>query len=133
MTIITTDGRMSVDIGHYEIWQALTSTVTVHLRDSKKLHAGISFLKTAACSSTHALETARSMNHIHDALAGLSPDMAVYNANDLSEKFPWGDDISPVITSCANYFTTADGKDLLSEIVAILTYAHYAKVDIEAI
>lgn len=28
-------------------------------------------------------------------------------------------------------FLTADGKDLLYELVSILTYAHYANVDVE--
>lgn len=38
--------------------------------------------------------------------------------------------MSPVITSCANLYTTKDGRDLLFEIVSILCYGYYSNTDI---
>lgn len=43
---------------------------------------------------------------------------------------PWKDNLSPVVTSCANMFTTADGQDLLFEIVSILCYTQVTKTNI---
>jgi 2,3-bisphosphoglycerate-dependent phosphoglycerate mutase len=45
---------------------------------------------------------------------------------------PWGDNISPTITSLADYFVTSDGRDLLAVIEeALLTGARAAGVTIE--
>lgn len=52
------------------------------------------------------------------------------NAEDLNEIAPWGEHISEVITSLAHYFVTADGKDLLGELVSILSYANVLGLDI---
>lgn len=43
---------------------------------------------------------------------------------------PWKGRLSNVITSCANLYTTADGKDLLYEVVSILCYAEVAAVSV---
>ena len=43
--------------------------------------------------------------------------------NDKSKLPPWKDHISDQITSLANYFVTADGKDLFDELISLLQYA----------
>ena len=55
----------------------------------------------------------------------------MYDKDDPSRVAPWSGNISGIVTSCGNMFLTADGKDLLYELVSILTYAHYANVDVE--
>lgn len=43
---------------------------------------------------------------------------------------PWTRNLSGIVTSCANLYTRANGKDLLFEVFGILTCACYTKVDI---
>ena len=43
---------------------------------------------------------------------------------------PWSNYLSGIVTSCGNLYTTLDGKDLLYEVVCVLTYAYYKKVDV---
>lgn len=66
---------------------------------------------------------------MRDGLASVSPQDALQTLNSLNPP-EWISDISPVITSCANLYTTADGGDLLYEIVSILVYASIVKVDV---
>lgn len=50
----------------------------------------------------------------------------------IEKTVPWKGKLSPVITACANLYTTADGKDLLLEVVCILSYAQIKKVSMLA-
>ena len=131
--IITCENRaMYVDIGGFDTWKALCATVSVRLnkmRDSIPL--AFRFLSTGKCASADCLETARQFNTVRDLLSKYPPNQLVYDAADLNKKAPWGDKISPVITSCANYLTTGDGRDLLAEIVRILSYSAYTGQAVE--
>ena len=131
MIVISSDGKRIVDVGTHDIWYALYSTVDMRLGLSKrKVPLAISFLSTGCCKAIDAQETARQMNLVRDELAGISPDKAVYDKNDPKKIAPWKGHISPIVTSCGNMFTTADGHDLLCELVSILTYASVLKVDV---
>lgn len=55
---------------------------------------------------------------MRDKLSNYSPEDLVYDIDDRSKHAPWEANISPVVTSCANFYTTADGKDLLFDIVS---------------
>lgn len=133
MRVVTSDHKRSVDVGSSAIWISVYSTVMVRAkRISRKIPRAIQFLKTGACAPADCMETARQINLIRDELANFAPEKAVYDIADLSKKAPWGNKISPVITSCANLYTTADGKDLLFELVSILTYGAIAKVSVSA-
>lgn len=133
MTIKTINNEKTVQVGSSAVFYSLYSTVKVLLkRYEKQISLGEAFLQTGKCSHINALETARQINLIRDQLSRYSPDKAVWNMLDKSLTPPWKDNLSPVITSCANLYTTADGKDLLFELVAILTYSAYNKVDIES-
>ncbi len=129
--LITANSKYSVSIGSSDTWLALVSTILIRVKDVKARYPyAYAFLKSGNCSAKNGLIAAREMNYIRDELASINPDDIVYDADDLTKQPPWGKDISPVITSCANYFTTADGKDLLAEIVCILTCGYYSRVDI---
>jgi len=45
----------------------------------------------------------------------LSTEKIIWDIEDLSKQPPWGEDISPKITSLSNYFVTSDGEDLFNE------------------
>ena len=131
MEIITADDRRYVNVGSDIIWRALYSTIKVNLKgEESAIRFAVKFLETKKCKWTDAQETARQMNLIRDGLSRFSPKEAIYDFEDLSKRAPWEGKISPVITSCGNMYTTADGKDLLVELVSLLVYSSVAKTDI---
>lgn len=131
MILTTADEKMTVDIGTSDTWKALYSTIVSCIENSKeKYPRAIQLLETGKCISNQGYESAREFNHIRDELSNYKPDQAVYDIDNPELIAPWKKDLSPVITSCANLFVTADGKDLLFEIVSILCYAEICKVNI---
>lgn len=90
----------------------------------------IDFLKLGTCDSSKGYDVARQINLIRDELSKYSPEKAVYDIDNPQKVAPWYGKLSPVVTSCANIFTTADGQDLLFELVSILCYAQVVRTDI---
>ena len=132
MILITSDEKRFVDIGNFEIWHSLYSTVAIRLEDFvQAVPNAFLFLKNGQCKSADAIKTAKEINLIRDRLAAVAPEEAVFDLKNPAQEAPWKDDLSPVITSCNTLFTTADGKDLLYEIVSILCYAGIKKVDVK--
>lgn len=127
MVIMSSDNKRYVDVGTGDILYSVYSTVYVRLHGfRKKVPLAMEFIEEGKCDCGDAEQTARQFNMIRDELSHVPPDQAVYNLHDLSEKAPWEGRLSPVITSCANLYTTEDGKDLLFEIVSILCYISVA-------
>lgn len=122
MIIASEDYKRIVDVGGRDVLYALFSTAYTRL-EIGRLSLGLSFLETGECTTDNTFETARQLNLIRDELSKFSPDKMIYDKREPNKTPPWGNDISPVITSCSNYFTTADGKDLISELVGLLVYA----------
>ena len=133
MRLVSSDFKRSVEIGDSDIWFSVYSTAVIRLENKKnEIPLAIRFLKTAQCDHSIALDTARQFNLLRDEFSKIPPQKAIYNLDNISMKPPWNDNISPVVTSCANLYTTTDGKDLLFEAVSILTYAYYLNADIYA-
>ncbi len=131
MHIITKDSKRIINVGTNDIMFSVYSTVMIKLKDNcSEISDAISFLQTGECRSINALECARQINLIRDKLSQINPNDAVYDMNNISKEAPWKGKLSPVITSCGNMFTTSDGKDLLYEMVCILTYSYYQNVDV---
>lgn len=131
MHIVTKDSERAIDVGSPDILFSLYSTVMIKLKEShSELPYAIAFFQTRECKGDNALECARQINMIRDMLSQINPNDAVYDMNDTSKEAPWKGKMSSVVTSCGNMYTTSDGKDLLYEIVSILTYSYYCKVDV---
>lgn len=131
MIIMSSDDKRYVDVGSKSIWYSVLSTAEIRLTPMKKdIRLALDFLNTGKCSAKNAHETARQFNLIRDAFSQIEPSNAVYNKDKPSMTAPWSSNLSGIVTSCGNLYTTSDGKDLLYEIVCILTYAHYKKVDV---
>ncbi len=129
--IIKTKGYERVlDFGTQSLLFSLYSTIVIRIANKDDIGKAISFLQNEVCDYEDALECARQFNLIRDSLSQVKPEYAVYNMKDLSEKAPWSDNLSPIVTSCGNLFLTSDGKDLLFEIVSILTFAYYKKLSV---
>ena len=131
MMIMSSDDKRYVDVGSEDIWYSVLSTAEIRLAPMKKdIRLALDFLNTGKCSAMNAHETARQFNLIRDAFSQIDPSNAVYNKDKPSMVAPWINNLSGIVTSCGNLYTTSDGKDLLYEIVCILTYAYYRKVDV---
>jgi len=130
MRIITSDGKRYVDIGNSDVWKSIYATVisSFGLRKNKVAKA-IDFLANGVCKSEDGYETARQFNMIRDELSRITPEKAVYDLDKKKEKPSWLTELSPVITSCGNLYTTADGDDMIHEIVSIFSYAEIVGVD----
>lgn len=131
MRLISSDGKRIVNIGSSDIWQSVYSTAIDAFGFGKyKVAKALKFMEAGNCSGAEGYETARQFNLIRDEFAKINPEKAVYDIRDRKRVAPWKGKISPVITSCANLYTTANGEDLLFEVVSILVYAQIAKVDV---
>ena len=133
MEIVSTDKKRRVEIGSSEILMCLYSTILLKVGNNVRWSLAIEFLRTGRCDGHSGYEVARQLNLIRDQLSQIPPEQIVYDFNNPKEKAPWGNNYSPVITSCGNFFTTADGKDLLFELVSILCYAKIKNVNIVTI
>lgn len=133
MRLISSDGKKSVDIGGSDIWFSIYSTAVASFEhNEKKVSMAIKFMEEGKCSGIDGYEIGRQFNLIRDEFAKIPPEQAVYDINDRKRQPPWKGNISPVITSCANLYTTSDGLDLFSEVVGIMVYAQIRKVDVIA-
>lgn len=63
---------------------------------------------------------------IESKLEKIEPEMVVWDIEDVSQKPPWGDNISSKVTSLANYFATGDGKTFIE----ILYYKSLKKINV---
>ena len=126
MVITTSNEKRFVDVGSESIWKSVLSTVEIRLNYMiREIPLALKFLNTGTCNANDAFETARQFNLIRDALSQIPPREAIYDKDNLALQAPWIENLSGIVTSCGNLYTTSDGKDLLYEVVAILTYAHY--------
>jgi len=131
MRLLSEDGKRYVNIGGVDIWKSVYSTVVSCVgKKRKKYPLAFEVLETGNCEGKNGYDTARQINQIRDELSQFSPEKAVYDIDNPKVAAPWKGKLSPVVTSCANIFTTADGQDLLYEVVSILCYAQVAKTNI---
>jgi hypothetical protein len=125
MDLITSDNRIVIDVGSADNMKSLYLTVKERaVADYQSMRLALAFLKTGACKSKNALETARQLNLVRDRLATIPPSDAVTCGDSLG-------DFSSVVTSCANLYMTADGMDLPAELIRMLVYAGIVGVDID--
>ncbi len=133
MRLISEDGKRVVNIGGSDIWKSLYSTAVSCLGGKRKNYElAFRFLETGKCDGNDGYKVARQINLMRDGLSVFPPENAVYDMDNPKLVAPWKANLNPVITSCANLFTTADGQDLLFEIVCILCYAQIAGISIRA-
>lgn len=68
----------------------------------------------------NATETLEEVIEIREKLKAFSPKEIIWDIDDLQKRPPWGDKISPNITSLSNYFVTSNGKDLFEVLIDCL-------------
>ena len=67
---------------------------------------------------------------IRAALASFPPTAVVWDIDDPEASPPWDGDISPHITSMANYFVSSAGRDLFELLLEAFQYAKEQNLDV---
>jgi hypothetical protein len=75
-------------------------------------------------------EALRELLAAKDVLSEHPPADVVWDIEDLSARPPWGDDISPDITSLGDYFVTSTGRDLFAVLEECLADAAESGQDV---
>lgn len=113
---------VTTEIGTGEFFNAFFSSVSGLLEPSgwgtrfptiaNKLYAG-------EVNPEDATAALRELSTIQLELAKYNPDSVIWDIDDRSKRPPWGDDISPDISSMADYFVTSTGRDLMETLQEI--------------
>ena len=119
MITITAANEKPINIGSASFLHCFYSTICAYVLKAEAPNA-IGFLNNRIIDSSVCKEAAREFNLIRDKLSQHMPSEVVWDIAEPKATPPWGDNISSVVTSLGNYFTTADGFDLISELVLLL-------------
>lgn len=121
-------------IGHEEFVHAFFSTVSYHLEPEgwgTRFPLVMTHLYQGKLPLSDVPQAVDEVRTIRRELAGFPPDKVIWDIDDLSKEPPWKGDISPSITSLANYFVTSDGKDLFDVLLQALKDAQDIQSDVE--
>ena len=134
MRLYTSDEQKSVDVGTGSIWYSIYSTAVIAFPDDAKrsIPLAMDFLRTGECQAENTEETRKQILAVQSAFSSLEPDKAIYDLKKPNLPPPWAGNIAATVTSCANLYTTADGKDLFAEVISLLQYAANQKVSVHA-
>ena len=134
MRLYSSDEKISVDVGTGSIWYSIYSTAMIMIADKERqgIPLAIEFLRTGDCYVDHVKETCSQLKTVIDIFSKIPPEKAVYDYHRPNVAAPWKGNIAPTVTSCANLYTTADGKDLFTEVLKLFDYAEKNRVSILA-
>ncbi len=116
MALVSTVGSNSFEIGSPSFLNAFFSTLFVLVENEdwgSRYPVIMNDLYSGYLDPTQVAEAHRELLSIRDELSQFSPSHLVWDHENRAARPLWGDDISPEITSLANYFVTSDGKDLI--------------------
>ena len=133
MNIVTIDGKRRITVGTPSFLFSFYSTIVCNVPDYAQYKSCMTFLHEGKISADACGCAASDLEKIHLELEKIPPKHVVWDMNDRSKLPPWKDNISSHITSLGNYFVTADGKDLIDELISVLEYAaqHHVGLEIE--
>lgn len=131
MTIMTDDGKMAVGVGGSAILFSLYSTAKVRIKMSGlRVSSALDFLRTGECDKRKLTKTLNQLKIVKAEMSAITPDEAVYDCNNRSEKAPWENNISESVHSCMELFTTDEGDILIDRLIDLLEYAIAAGVSV---
>lgn len=134
MRLYTSDEKRSVDVGTGSIWYSIYSTANIIFSEDakEKVSSAMEFLKNGDCLAEDIPLIAEQLTKLQAYFSLINPELAVYDLHHPETAPPWKGNIAPTVTSCANLYTTADGKDLFTEVIALLQYAAENNVNVMA-
>src|SRR5215469_10373727 len=116
-------GDQGWEIGAASFLHSFFSTVSAHLEPGgwgTRFPALMHRLYKGHLPVAEAGQARRELDHIRRELERFPPSAVVWDIEDRSKTPPWGDNISPQVTSLANYFVTSNGRDLFAVVAEAL-------------
>lgn len=125
MTIGIKVGNITNEIGTPDFFHAFFSTVSSNLEERWGIRFPVILNRfyQGKLETSLAEKAVSELQQIKEELAAFAPDKVVWDIENLSKQPPWGTNISPEITSLANYFVTSTGRDLISMLIEELKEA----------
>ena len=132
MKLFTSDNKNTVNIGNKGVWDALYLTAVTCLSEDDKdfLQFAMDFFKTGECVNDDAQITARQMELVKKRFLKVVPTDAAFEHVACYCDTLRSNRKNETVDSYANFFKTADGSDLLDEVIGLLKYADKSRVDV---
>jgi 2,3-bisphosphoglycerate-dependent phosphoglycerate mutase len=127
-------GRKHWQAGSAAFLRALFSTVFVRLereRWGERYPVLMRELYAGRLAHERAEAASKELQRVREQLAGLAPELVVWDFEDMAACPPWGAEISPDIKSLADYFVTSDGRNFLDVLAEGLHEAQRLREDLE--
>lgn len=116
-------GSITDEIGTSDFFHAFFSTVSSNLESegwASRFPALLGKLYQGSLEADLAKSAIVELNQIQSELAAFKPEKVVWDIENPNKLPPWGCNVSPEITSLANYFVTSTGRDLISTLIEAL-------------
>ena len=113
-------------VGSGSFLHSFFSTICYHLEQKKwgsKYPLLMNDLYNGCLDSGNLDDALSELEEIITKLGEIAPSEVIWDIEDLSQKPPWGDNISQEITNLGNYFVTSDGDDLITVLKSALQKA----------
>ena len=120
MTVALKQENVVTEIGPGGILHSLFSTVAVRLEGGRwgsRFPIVMSKLYEGSLPQSDALAALSEMRDIKAELSLLAPANVVWDAEDLKKGPPWGRQVGPHVQSCAQYWVTTTGRNVLDELI----------------
>jgi len=116
MAVGITVGQITDEIGTADFLHAFFSTISAHC-DADQWGSRFPRLFALYRGELRAGDAAAALTELREAklaLSQLPPQHVVWDIENPRVRPPWGDNISPDITSLGNYFVSSTGRDLFA-------------------
>lgn len=120
MTVAFKQRSVVTEIGPGELLHSVFSTIGVRLENGKwgsRFPVVMHQLYQGSVSSPDANDAYEEMKVIKKELSELSPAMVVWDAENLKKEPPWGRAVGAHVASCAQYWITTTGRNIIDEII----------------
>lgn len=119
-------GSVLWEVGSPDFLHAFFSTIAARLEPGgwgSRFPATMRTLYAGRIAGDEAARAVAELDQVRAELRAFGPAQVVWSYEDRAQRPPWGDDISPEITSLADYFVTSDGRDLFAVLGEALSHA----------
>jgi 2,3-bisphosphoglycerate-dependent phosphoglycerate mutase len=123
----------SYELGSPSFMRCFFSTVLVRLEQGRwgsRFPIIMNEFSMGGLAYEHADQAQNELIAVQTGLEAFRPSEVVWNYEHPDVAPPWGDRISPAITSLANYFWTSDGKEMFKVIQDALADCKHRRRDI---
>ncbi|WP_147534943.1 immunity 70 family protein [Bacillus marasmi] len=122
------------ELGHSDFVHSFFSTISYHLEKEgwgTKYPLLMNELYNDKLNWNEVSVVKANLIEIEQELSKYLPEQVIWDIDDLSKNPPWGDKISPKVTSLANYFATNDGKTFFEVLRTAIDVAEEDKCYLE--